>query len=660
MDEITSGSAMLNPDAAVAIVGMAGRFPGAPDVETFWEHLRRGVEGVRDFTDEEMLAASASPADLANPLYVRRGGALEGIELFDAAFFGIYPREAEIMDPQQRLFLETAWEALERAGYNPETYPGAIGVFAGMGLSTYLMFNLLQNRSVRETVLPYQLGLANDKDYLATRVAYKLNLRGPSLTVQTACSTSLMAVHLACQSLLNYGCDMALAGGVTVNPRQKAGYLYQEGGILSPDGYCRPFDARANGTVSGNGVGIVVLKRLADALADGDTVYAVIRGTAANNDGSAKVGFTAPSVEGQAEVIANAQAIADVTPDTISYVEAHGTGTSLGDPIEIAALTEVWRRQGANRPHVCAIGSVKSNVGHLDAAAGIASLIKVALALHHEAIPPSLHYTAPNPNIDFVHSPFFVNAALRPWPRTPGRPRRAGVSSFGIGGTNVHAVLEEAPEGVPAPAEERPSRPWQLLLLSARTPTALDQATRNLADHLRRQTDADLPDVAYTLQVGRKHFPHRRMVVCRSAAEGVAALEEPGHSLTAEAPADPAGVVFMFSGQGSQYVGMARDLYEREPVFRAELDHCCALLQRHLGFDLRSVLFPAPSDETVASHRLIQTAVTQPALFAVEYALARHWMAWGVQPAAMIGHSIGEYVAACLAGVFSLEDALAL
>ncbi len=657
MDEIISGSAPLNPDSTIAIVGMAGRFPGAPNIEAFWQLLRHGVEGVRDFSEEEMLAAGASPADLANPRYVRRGGALEGSEQFDAAFFGIYPREAEVMDPQQRLFLETAWEALERAGYNPETYTGAVGVFAGMGLSTYLMFNLLQNRGVRATVLPYQLGLANDKDYLATRVAYKLNLRGPSYTVQTACSTSLVAVHLACRSLLDYQCDLALAGGVTVNARQKAGYLYQEGGILSPDGYCRAFDAGANGTVSGNGVGIVVLKRLTDALADRDTIYAVIRATAVNNDGSAKVGYTAPSVEGQAEVIAMAQTLADVTPDTIGYVEAHGTGTALGDPIEIAALTEVWHRH-TQRRQICAVGSVKSNVGHLDAAAGVASLIKVALALHHEALPPSLHYTAPNPNIDFAHSPFFVNAELRPWPRTAGRPRRAGVSSFGIGGTNVHAVLEEAPSTIPA--AERPSRPWQLLVLSARTPTALDQATHNLADFLRDRPDAPLADVAYTLHVGRKPFAQRRMVVSRSPVEAATALEAPGQALSAVASAAPPNVVFMFSGQGSQYVGMARDLYREEPVFRAELDRCCTLLQRHLGFDLRRVLFPAPADEDAASQQLTQTAVTQPALFAVEYALAKQWMHWGIQPEAMIGHSIGEYVAACLAGVFTLEDALAL
>ncbi len=649
-------------DFDIAIIGMAGRFPGAADLDAFWENLVNGVESVRDFTEEEVLAAGIDPALARDPHYVKRGGVLDGVELFDARFFGFYPREAEIMDPQHRVFLEVAWHALEHAGYDPAVYPGAIGLYAGCGMNSYLLLNLARNREIMETVQPYQLSLANDKDYLPTRVSYKLNLRGPSVNVQTACSTSLVAVHLACRALLNFECDMALAGGITIRLPQTGGYLYQEGGITSPDGHCRPFDADAAGTVGGNGVGVVVLKRLADAIADGDTVHAVIKATAINNDGSTKVGYTAPSVEGQTQVISAALELAQIDPQTIGYIETHGTGTALGDPIEIAALTQVFGPQTDNR-QFCAIGSVKANVGHLDAAAGVTGLIKTVLALKHKKIPPSINFKRPNPRIRFEETPFYVNTKLRDW-QTDGMPRRAGVSSFGIGGTNAHAVLEEGPRLT----SSEPARPWYLFLLSAKSEEALETATINFRDFLVKASEQGaaaqpwLADVAYTLQVGRQPFPYRRAVVARTVEEAVAALtgQTPERMSTGTGEPDARSVAFMFSGQGSQYANMGRDLYQREPVFRQWVDRCAELLQPHLGLDLRALLFPPEGTEAEADDKLRQTALTQPALFTVEYALAQLWMSWGITPDAMIGHSIGEYVAACLAGVMSLPDALAV
>ncbi len=640
----------------IAVIGMAGRFPGAQDLEAFWRNLTEGVESIHFFTREEMEAAGVDPKLLDHPHYVNAGGHLDGADLFDSGFFGFYPREADILDPQQRIFLETAWEALERAGYNPDTYNGLIGVFAGMSMNTYIFYNLMRNRLVRETVQPYQLPLSNDKDFLTTRVSYKLNLRGPSVAVQTACSTSLVAVHLACQSLINYECDMALAGGVSVRIPQKSGYLYQEGGILSPDGHCRPFSADAKGTVAGEGVGLVVLKRLEDALQDGDMIYALIRGTAINNDGAGKVGYTAPSVDGQAKAIATAQVLAGVDPSTISYIEAHGTGTMLGDPIEIEALTQVFREH-TDETGFCAIGSVKANIGHLDAAAGVAGLIKTVLALHHKQIPPSINFTAPNPQIDFEHSPFYVQTHLSDW-MTHRLPRRAGVSSFGMGGANAHAVLEEAPERPPS----GPSRLWQLVTLSARTPEALEQATDNLATHLRAHPNLNLADAAYTLKVGRKTFKYRRMLVARTTDEVAAILEARDQERLFDAEEEFEGrpVAFMFSGQGAQYVNMARDLYESESIFAEQVDRCAHLLRPHLGLDIRDLIFPPAGEEDAAAAKLKETQYTQPALFTIEYALAQLWMHWGAQPEAMIGHSIGEYAAATLAGVFELEDALAL
>ncbi len=503
----------------IAVVGMSGRFPGAGSVEAFWHNLREGISGISHLTREELLAAGVSEAELADPRYVRAAGMLGDAELFEAELFGLTAREAEVMDPQQRVFLECAWEALEDAGYDPARYPGWIGVYAGAGVGKYLWLNVARSAEALAAVGAFQALISNDKDYLATQVAYRLNLRGPSVGVQTACSTSLVAVHLACQALLCFECDLALAGGVSLNLPERRGYLYEDDGLSSPDGICRPFDAAAVGTLRGNGAGIVVLRRLADALADGDRILAVLRGSAINNDGSAKVGFTAPSVAGQTEVIAAAQAIAGVEPETIDYVEAHGTGTTLGDPIEMAALVQVFGGDAARG--ACGLGSVKSNVGHLDAAAGVTGLIKTVLALSHGEIPPSLHFERPNPKLDL--GPFEVVAERRPWPATPGRPRRAGVSAFGIGGTNAHAVLEEAPEPEPGDA---PAHPWVLLPLSARTETALAATAARLAAHLRAHPEIDLADAAWTLQVGRRELGRRRAIVARGREEVCALLDE--------------------------------------------------------------------------------------------------------------------------------------
>jgi acyl transferase domain-containing protein/thioesterase domain-containing protein/acyl carrier protein len=647
-----SNSENYDSPEAIAIIGMSGRFPGAKNIAEFWQNLRDGVESVSFFTGADLAASGRDPALLNNPDYVNAGSVLDEIELFDAQFFGINPREAEITDPQQRLFMECAWQALEDAAYDPETFDGSIGVYGGAAMSTYL-FNLMSNRDLIRMIGSVQVVLGNDKDHLTTHVSYKLNLKGPSVAVQTACSTSLVAVCLACQSLLDHQCDMALAGGVSIKVPQKTGYLYQEGMINSPDGHCRVFDADGKGTLLGSGVGIVVLKRLTDAMADRDNIYAVIKGSAINNDGALKVGYTAPSVEGQTEVIAMAQAMAGVDPETITYVEAHGTATTLGDPIEIAALTQAFR---STKKNFCGIGSAKSNFGHLNTAAGVAGLIKTALMLKHKMLAPSLHFKQPNPGIDFANSPFYVNTKLNEWERG-ATPRRAGVSSFGIGGTNAHTVLEEAPEREPAAA----SRPAQLILLSAKTSTALETATANFVEHLKQNPDSNFADVAYTCQVGRRAFSHRRMLVCPDADTAVSALAtlDPKSVFTTQGAKDRP-VVFMLPGQGAQYVDMTRELYQVEPTFREHVDFCSEFLRPLLGQDLRQLLYPEPDHAGEVVDRLGQTAFSQPALFVIEYALAQLWIEWGVRPRAMIGHSIGEYVAACLAGVFSLEDALSL
>ncbi|MEW6742821.1 MAG: SDR family NAD(P)-dependent oxidoreductase [Planctomycetota bacterium] len=635
---------------SIAVIGMAGRFPGARNLREFWANLRDGVESISHFTPEELLENGVDPALVKNPSYIRAKGVVEGADLFDAAFFGYTPAEAQFMDPQHRLFLECGWEALESAGYDSERYRGSIGVYAGASLNTYLLHNAYHQLHSGKL-------FAFDKDFLTTRLSYKLDLKGPSVVVQTACSTSLVAICQACQSLLNYQCDMALAGGVSLSSPIKTGYLYREGGIGSPDGHCRAFDAEARGTVGGTGVAIVVLKRLSEALSDGDTVLAVIKGFAINNDGAVKIGYTAPGIEGQAEVIAMAQALGGIEADSITYIETHGTGTELGDPIEIAALTRAFRNS-SSRVGTCAIGSVKTNIGHLDAAAGVAGLIKTVLALREQKIPPSLHYRKANPKIDFAQTPFYVNTTLNDWKPPAGGVRRAGVSSFGIGGTNAHVVLEEAPAAPLTP----PIRSPQLLLLSARTETALETMSRELASHLRERPDLDLADVATTLQVGRRRFEHRRMLVARTPADAAEALaaNDPERVLSSSNAGEDPSCVFMFPGQGSQHVGMARGLYQRFGLFRDEVDRCASILEPLLGLDLRKNLFATEAECRESAERLRQTALAQVALFVVEQALARLWMSWGVMPDAAIGHSIGEYVAASLAGVFSLEDALRL
>ncbi len=647
----------MKPAATIAIVGMAGRFPGAHNIAEFWQNLRDGVESIRDRSDVELIATGATNEELANPEYVKRASLLDDVAMFDASFFGLSPRDASIMDPQHRHFLECTWEALEDAGHPPQRFRGSVGVFAGSGLNSYLIHNLLANRRLLESAGLFQLKqTGNDKDVLATRVSYQLDLRGPSINVQTACSTSLVAVHLACQSLLNHECDMALAGGVTIEIPHGLGYIFREGEILSRDGHCRSFDAASSGTIFGSGVGVVVLRRLEDALEDRDHVRAVILASAINNDGARKVGYLAPSVEGQCEVIAEALDVAGVGADDISYVEAHGTGTVVGDPIEVRALTRAFRKTGLRNGY-CAIGSLKSNVGHLDAAAGVGGLIKTVLALEHGQLPPSLHFKNPNPHIELKDSPFFVNSKLANWPRN-GTPRRAGVTALGIGGTNAHVVLEEAPK----PVVLRQKRPHELLLVSAKTGAGADRALAELAGHLRSHPEVNLADVAFTCQVGRHAFQHRRALVIEETAAAIVAFgegERKGLASTVATNSAPQ-IAFMFSGQGSQYVNMGREFYEHEPVFRDSLDLCADHLLEFLGLDLRTALYPPERERDAASEKLNQTWLTQPALFSIEYSLARWWMSLGIAPAAMVGHSIGEYVAACLAGVFSLNDALDL
>ena len=654
------------PLEGIAIVGMAGRFPGAESVEEFWANLVAGRESISFFNDDELASSGLDAAELKRRgQYVAARGVLKDADCFDAAFFGVNPKEAEVMDPQQRVFLEACWGALERTGYAPDKMAGAVGVFAGASSNTYVHHALEPRPELMELVGSEMVMFGNDKDYLTTRVAYKLGLKGPALNVATACSTSLVAVGQACQSLLMFQCDVALAGGVSVRVPQQRGYYYDEGNIGSPDGHTRTFDAKAEGTTFSNGVGVVVLKRLEDAVKDGDQIYAVIKGVGLNNDGSQRVSFGAPGVEGQSEAVAMAQALASVDPETITYVEAHGTATPLGDPIEVAGLTKAFR-MGTQAKQFCAIGSVKSNIGHLDAAAGVAGLIKTALALHNKIIPASLHFTKPNPKLEIEKTPFYVNASLQEWRSKGDAPRRAGISSFGSGGTNAHLVLEEAP----VTELSGPSRPWQLLMLSAKTADALERATQNLSEHLKTiaarnegpQQLSELADAAFTLQTGRSEFPHRRVMACADAAEGALSLEakDPKRVFTYHQKLVDPPVVFMFPGQGAQYAGMGAELYRTEPTFRAEVDRCAELLKPELRADIREVMFPAEGANKKSDELLKQTRFTQPALFVIEYALAKLWMSWGIKPSAMIGHSVGEYVAGCLAGVFTLDDALTL
>lgn len=632
-------------DEPIAIVAMAGRFPGAKDVEAFWENLCAGRDSITHF-EPDRIDPWVPPAQRDDPAYVRARGVIDGVEDFDAGFFGISAREADLTDPQHRVFLELCWEVLERAGHVPDSHDAPVGIFAGMYNATYFQRHVSAYPDLVEMLGAFQVMLANEKDYITNRVAHKLNLTGPSVSVHTACSTSLVAICQAVDALRAGRCAMALAGGASVTCPPRSGYLYQEGAMLSPDGHTRTFSADAQGTVFSDGAAVVLLKRLSDAVADGNHIHAVIRGCAVNNDGGEKASFTAPSAAGQAAVVAMALDDAGVDARSISYVEAHGTATPLGDPIEIEGLTSAFRRSTDARGY-CAIGSVKSNVGHLVIAAGATGLIKTALALDSRRLPASLHVDALNPVIDFANSPFVVNRELCDW--QGDWPLRAGVSAFGVGGTNAHVVLEEAP---PARLSDRIEGP-HLLVLSARTSEALAESARRLVGHLQASPDENLADVAFTLSQGRKAFAQRVTVVADAPADAIAKLGQLKIAKSNNRVGD-AGVVFMFPGQGAQYPGMGRGLHAREPVFRAALDECVELLAGELGFDLRERLFSDAADA------LLDTGVTQPATFAIEYALARLWMSLGLVPRLLIGHSVGEFVAAVLAGVMSLEDGLRL
>ncbi|WP_163510264.1 type I polyketide synthase [Fodinicola acaciae] len=628
----------------IAVIGTAARVPGAATVRQFWENLRDGVESISRFDPAELVAAGVDPRMVADPDFVPVSGAVDGADLFDAEFFGFSPSEAALLDPQHRLFLECAWEALEDAGHDPARFDGAIGVYAGSFMNKYLPINLYTNERFMSSAAAYFARNYNDKDFLAGRVAYLFDLRGPAVTVQTACSTSLVATHLACQALLNYECDAALVGGVAVNVPLKSGYPKVDGGLLAPDGHCRPFDAHAGGTVPGFGCAVVMLRRLSDAIADRDDIRAVIRGTAINNDGAAKVSFTAPNVRAQAEVIATAQAVAGVSADSIGYLEAHGTATPMGDPIEVAALTDAFR-VSTDRRGFCALGSVKANIGHLDAAAGVAGLLRAVLALRNKTLPPVVNFRSPNPQLNLDESPFYVPTSALAWPAGDAA-RRAGVSSFGVGGTNAHVVLEEAP---PAQVRRPAEQPWQLLPISARTNASVTASASRLADAV-----ADLRDTAYTLQVGRRGFDRRAYVVAGDAVEAADLLRSLGRPRVV--PSDRSRVVFCFPGGGSQHPDMAWEIYRHQPVFASEVDRCAELLRPMLGADIRGFLFPSAFSAVLRD----DPPVVLAGIFAVEYALAKLWMSWGIEPAALLGHSLGEYAAACLAGVFRLPDALDL
>lgn len=641
----------------VAIIGMAGRFPKAKNINEFWGNIINGIECISFYTDSELESMGIDRELISNPKYVKARGHLEDIDMFDAHFFNVPPREAELMDPQHRVCLECAWEALEDAGYDSERYDGRIGVFAGESMNTYLLLNVfptIGNKVISAGSL--QAAIGNDKDSLTTFISYKLNLRGASITVQSSSSTSLTAICVACQSILNYQCDMALAGGVSIGVPKKNGYLYEEGGIVSPDGHCRPFDANSAGFVPGNGGGIVVLKRLSEALEDGDNIYAVIKGFAVNNDGSKKVSYSSPSVDAQAEVIAEAQALAGISPETIGYVEAHGTGTQMGDPIEVAALIKAFRAN-TDKKRFCALGSVKANIGHLDTAAGVVGVIKACMCLKERVIAPNINFEKPNSKIDFENSPFYVNPELTEW-KDNGTPRRAGVTSLGMGGTNAHVVLEEAPPI----RNSSESRDWKLLALSAKTATALKAYGCDIAQYIRKAPGVDISDFSYTLQTGRREFSNRFFSVYRERGDIIEALNrlENEKQAISIAGVSEDQIAFLFSGQGAQYINMASDLYRNERVFREQVDKCSEILKKFLGIDLRSILYPKEPYCEEHARRLSQTWLTQPALFVIEYTTARMFMEWGVQPQVMLGHSIGEYAAACISGALSLEDALML
>ncbi|MCE9621065.1 MAG: SDR family NAD(P)-dependent oxidoreductase [Actinomycetia bacterium] len=642
---------------SIAIVGMSLRVPGAATPNAFWNNLAAGVESIVTLSDEQLAVAGVSREAMQRPGYVRRAATLDRMEWFDAEFFGFSPKDAAIMDPQHRQFLGACWEALEDAAHPPSTFDGSIGVFAGCGMGSYFAFNLLSNRQLVDEVGMFLLRhTGNDKDFLVTRASYLLDLQGPAVNVQTACSTSLVATHLAVQNLLSGECDLALAGGVTIEIPHGRGYQYQSGEILSPDGHCRAFDADAAGTVFGSGVGVVVLRRLSEAVADGDHIYAVVRGTAINNDGARKVGYLAPSIDGQAACIAEALAVADVAATSVQLVECHGTGTAMGDPIEIAALDQAFGRPTDGVPY-CQIGSVKTNIGHLDTAAGAASLIKASLALHHQAIPPSLHFQRPSPNSVLEGSAFRVATELTTWPAA-NAPRRAGVNSLGVGGTNAFAVLEEAP----ARAASTAAVGAQLLVLSARNRAALDDASERLARHLDEHPDLNLADVAYTLHAGRHQFAERRVVAASSVAEAARLLRsgDPRRVFTHSAGSRRPPVIFLFPGGGTQYPQMGAQLYASQPTFRRHVDDGLRLAQELHGVDLRPLLLADHDENADGAVALHDPSLQLPALLIIEHALAQLLISRGVVPAALAGHSVGECVAACIAGTMTFADCLGL
>lgn len=638
----------------IAIIGMAVRAPGARDVNELWENLEAGRESISRFSLDELRQAGIDPALLEDPGYVPVASIFDGADQFDAQFFGYTPREAVLIDPQHRVLLECAWEALEHAGYDPHRSDRSIGVYAGASMNTYLLYSGMLSQLSRDWVLTLS---ASDKDFLATRINYKLDLKGPGLTIQTACSTSLVAVHVACQSLRLGECDVALAGGVSVKVPQKAGYVYRPGGLFSADGHVRAFDAKATGTVFGSGAGLVVLKPLDDARRDNDTIYAIIRGSAINNDGAAKASYTAPSVRRQADVIVEALANAGVEAETVSYIETHGTGTPLGDPIEVAALTAAFRTSTSNNGF-CAIGSLKTNVGHLEAAAGVAGLIKATLALHHRRIPASLHYEAPNPEIDFASSPFYVAATSMAWPGG-ATPRRAGVSALGVGGTNVHVVLEE---GSRSPAANR-VRSHELLVLSARTETALAELRTRLSAWMERADEADLADAAYTLQVGRKRFDVRDFVVCESRADAIRQLAGLGAPHKARRNSSRR-IAFVCARQPRNWSAAAA-LFDTEPRFRQAIEAACAALARHpgaqhLGFDASASLWTDGALRARAAERIGQPQLDAVTTVIAQVALGALWESCGIRADVVVGDGIGELAAACLAGRLALGDAFAI
>ncbi len=659
---MTSNSEL--PPNAIAVVGMAARLPGANTLSAFWDNLVRGEESIVSLAEDDLLAEGIPEKTLANHAYVRRAALMDGIDEFDADFFGFTPQGARSTDPQHRLFLQTAFHAIEDAGYDPGEIEGSVGVYATSTTSGYLLHNIMSNRDPNVvmgqgiTFDMVELSMQNDKDYLATKVAHAFNLRGPALSVQTACSSALVAVHLACQSILNGECELALAGGASLRIPHHVGYWYAPGSMVSPTGHCRPFDARSDGTIFGSGVGVVVLKALQEALDDGDRIHAVIRGSALNNDGGTKMTYAAPTAAGQADVIAEAHAIAEVDASEISYVEAHGTGTPLGDPIEIEGLRQAFEVSEETRSGPCYVGSVKSNIGHLESAAGIAALIKTILCLKHRAIPATLHYSSPNPELYIDKGPFKIRTEYGPW-EWDG-VLRAGVSAFGVGGTNAHVILEEAPP-VPAASSLSPSPAKQVLLMSARSTDALEQSRKSLAAELAENSggDVNLADVAYTLTRRRKDNV-RMAAVVKDAQDAITVLEAGEHdnvfigesASSAKESGSPDRVAFLFPGQGAQHIGMARGLYDHEPVFAEHFDQCEAGFKEELGIDLRAEIFEG------TARNLERTDRTQPALFTVEYALAKLIESYGVKPAALAGHSIGEYVAGTIAGVFDIDTAI--